>query len=153
MGILCNARVKMRPPKPFRPAPRAHSACLDRLRPCSLSLRQPRAEDFNVTWSTDGASVGLVYPAEVIAMIVAGEKRGHSRALSRDGPLGLPFDDALAAKTFHKDGFHYFRHYDLGSEKKYFRISDAELSWEATFPLTHYRKDWRALNWGVYERR
>ena|SRR6266849_792962 len=52
-----------------------------------------------------------------------------------------------------KDGFHYFRHYDLGSEKKYFRISDAELSWEATFPLTRHRKDWRPLKWGVYERR
>ncbi len=51
-----------------------------------------------------------------------------------------------------KDGFHYFRHYDFGSEKKYFRISDAELSWEDTFPLTPHRKNWRALKWGVYER-
>jgi hypothetical protein len=52
-----------------------------------------------------------------------------------------------------KAGFHYFRHYDLGSEKRYFRISDAELSWGDTFPLTRHRQEWRALKWGVYERR
>jgi hypothetical protein len=50
-----------------------------------------------------------------------------------------------------KDGYDYFHHDDLGSEKKDFRISDTELSWTNTFPLTGDRKSWKALNWGVYE--
>jgi hypothetical protein len=33
-------------------------------------------------------------------MIVAGDQRGYSRALAVEGPLGLPFDEALAAATF-----------------------------------------------------
>ncbi len=46
-----------------------------------------------------------------------------------------------------KDGFHYFHHYDLGTDKKDFRISAAELHWEDTFPLTCHRKSWRVLEW------
>jgi hypothetical protein len=52
-----------------------------------------------------------------------------------------------------KDGFHYFHHEDLGSAKKDFRISETELSWQDTFPLTRDRSSWRSLDWGVYERR
>lgn len=66
----------------------------------TCQIQQPRAEDFSVSWSNDGESVGLVYHTKIIAMIVAGQKRGHSRALSKEGPLGLPFDEALAATTF-----------------------------------------------------
>ncbi len=49
-----------------------------------------------------------------------------------------------------RDGFHYFRHEDLDSQKGYL-ISDAELSWPDTFPLTSDQKSWRPLKWGVYE--
>jgi hypothetical protein len=63
-------------------------------------IQQPLPEDFNVTSSSNGASIGLVHQGKIIAMIVAGEKSGHSRAIAKEGPLGLPFDDALAARTF-----------------------------------------------------
>ena len=51
-----------------------------------------------------------------------------------------------------RDGFHYFYHDDLGSSQKEFRISEAELSWSDTFPLTRNRARWRRLDWGVYEK-
>src|SRR5262245_47293238 len=48
-----------------------------------------------------------------------------------------------------KDGYHYFHHDDLGHDEKDFRISEAELHWQDTFPLTRRRSHWRALDWGV----
>jgi hypothetical protein len=33
----------------------------------------------------------------------------------------------------------------LGSDQKDFRISEAELSWPDTFPLTQHRAQWRSL--------
>jgi len=50
-----------------------------------------------------------------------------------------------------KDGFHYFHHQDLGSAPKDIRISEAELSWQNTFPKTRSMKKWRQLDWGFYE--
>jgi hypothetical protein len=52
-----------------------------------------------------------------------------------------------------KASFHYFHHDDLGSDQKDFRVSESELSWPDTFPLTRHRSSWRRLDWGVYERR
>jgi hypothetical protein len=51
-----------------------------------------------------------------------------------------------------REGFHHFYHYDLGKDEKSFRISQTELSWQPTFPLTRDRKKWRSLDWGVHER-
>jgi hypothetical protein len=48
-----------------------------------------------------------------------------------------------------KNGYHYFHHDDLGDEKKDFRISNDELSWTNTFPLTRNRDQWKALEWGI----
>lgn len=48
-----------------------------------------------------------------------------------------------------KDAYHYFHHDDLGDDQKDFRISEAELPWQDTFPLTRRRSHWRALDWGV----
>ena len=48
-----------------------------------------------------------------------------------------------------KDAYHYFHHYDLGDDQKDFRISEAELPWQDTFPVTWRRSHWRALDWGV----
>jgi hypothetical protein len=47
-----------------------------------------------------------------------------------------------------KDGYHYFQHRDLDGEKN-FRISESELDWPNTFPLTRDRKEWKTLEWGV----
>jgi len=48
-----------------------------------------------------------------------------------------------------KDGYHYFHHDDLGPDQKDFRISETELPWQDTFPVTWRRSHWRALDWGV----
>ena len=44
-----------------------------------------------------------------------------------------------------KNGFHYFHHDDIGDDKKDFKISEDELIWQDTFPLTRLRKKWRQL--------
>jgi hypothetical protein len=50
-----------------------------------------------------------------------------------------------------RDGFHHFHHHDLGRDEQDFRISQAELSWQPTFPVTRDREKWRRLDWGVHE--
>lgn len=52
-----------------------------------------------------------------------------------------------------RGGFHHFHHDDLGSDQKDFRISEAEVPWSDTFPLTRHRSRWRRLDWGVLEKR
>ena len=63
-------------------------------------IEHPAATDFSTVWSLDGESVGLRHRGEIISMIVAGQQRGHSRALRSTSPLGLPFDDVLATSIF-----------------------------------------------------
>lgn len=63
-------------------------------------IARPVASEYDSFWSADGQSVAMVRGGQMICMIVAGAERGHSRALSKESPLGLPFDDALASRTF-----------------------------------------------------
>jgi len=63
-------------------------------------VARPVTGRFEAIWSSDGHSVALLRFDRCIAMIVAGAQRGHSRALAVEGPLGLPFDETLAAATF-----------------------------------------------------
>ena len=63
-------------------------------------IESPAEEDFGTTWTPDGESVALWHRDEIICTIVAGHQRGHSRAVSRVGPLGVPFADPLAIATF-----------------------------------------------------
>jgi len=63
-------------------------------------VARPVAGEFEAVWSSDGQSVALLRSGRFIAMIVAGVERGHSRALTVEVPLGLPFDEALANATF-----------------------------------------------------
>lgn len=46
-----------------------------------------------------------------------------------------------------KDGFHWFRHDDSGAHPRGFRVSEAELPWQDTFPVTRERSSWRRLDW------
>ncbi len=62
------------------------------------------AEDFGTRWSEDGGSVLLLRAGRSIAMIVAAEEQGYSRALEWECPLGLPFDEAVEAETFPEVG-------------------------------------------------
>jgi len=63
-------------------------------------IESPGASDFEVSWTPNGESVALIRDNSIICMIVADAKRGHSRAIIKEGPLGLPFDEVLAAQTF-----------------------------------------------------
>lgn len=63
-------------------------------------IEHPIAREFGPFWSADGQSVAVVRGGQIICMIVAGAERGHSRALSKESPLGLPFDETLASRTF-----------------------------------------------------
>jgi len=63
-------------------------------------IEHPSPEDFSTVWSSDGESVAVRHRGEPICMIVAGQKRGHSKAVGSSSPLGEPFDDSLFASTF-----------------------------------------------------
>jgi hypothetical protein len=47
-----------------------------------------------------------------------------------------------------KEGYHYFAHTDLPHER-YYRVSEGELKWQSTAPLTSQRANWVELPWGV----
>ncbi len=63
-------------------------------------LTNPVASEFSAIWSPDGHSVAVVRGGRIVGMIVAKATRGHSRALARESAIGLPFDEALAIRTF-----------------------------------------------------
>ncbi len=63
-------------------------------------IEHPSPEDFSTVWSSDGESVALRHRGEPICMIVADQKRGHSKAVGSSSPLGEHFDDAHFASTF-----------------------------------------------------
>jgi hypothetical protein len=76
------------------------TALEQRLQRSIAQVEHVKASELTSTWSRDGESVGLVRGDEIICMIVAAAQKGHSRALGKQGPLGLPFDEVLAEKTF-----------------------------------------------------
>jgi hypothetical protein len=63
-------------------------------------IADARAEDFTFLWAADGESVALLRRDEPIAMIVAGSKRGHSKALARSAPHGEPWDEVAYERAF-----------------------------------------------------
>ncbi len=63
-------------------------------------IEHPSPEDFSTVWSSDGESVAVRHRGEIICMIVAGQKSGHSKAVAGSSPLGEPFDDSLFGSTF-----------------------------------------------------
>ena len=60
----------------------------------------PSESDFELRWSSDGNSVAVIYQQTPIAMIVQGQKSGLSRALSKESPFGVPWDDEVYNATF-----------------------------------------------------
>jgi hypothetical protein len=83
------------------------SASLGEAPPLSVDYATPEAvlpdarrEHFAFRWSDDGQSVAVLYQGNPIAMIVAGAERGYSRALSRSGPFGFPWDSEVYDATF-----------------------------------------------------
>lgn len=63
-------------------------------------IERPSPEHFSTVWSSDGESVAVRHRGELICMVVAGQKRGHSKAVAGSSPLGEPFDDSLFTSTF-----------------------------------------------------
>ena len=59
-------------------------------------IQNVQASKFSFNWSADGESVALRYNDQIIAMILSTESRGYSKALSKPGPLGNPFDSEKA---------------------------------------------------------
>ncbi len=51
-------------------------------------------------WANDGASVVALVEGEPCSMVVAGEKRGYSKALSKEGPFGQPWNQTQFDKAF-----------------------------------------------------
>jgi len=51
-------------------------------------------------WGKDGISVVAFLEGEPFSMIVAGEKNGYSRALSKEGPWGHPWDEEVFGDRF-----------------------------------------------------
>jgi hypothetical protein len=60
----------------------------------------PSAASLSFLWSADGEAVSLLHAGEPIAMIAAEWKQGCSKAVSRPGPYGLPWDEALYRAQF-----------------------------------------------------
>ena len=63
-------------------------------------LTYPVASEFSAIWSPDGHSVAVIRGGRIVGMIVAKYTRGYSRALAKESAIGLPFDEALAIRTF-----------------------------------------------------
>ena len=63
-------------------------------------IREPDADEFAFRWSDDGESVAVLHRGEPAAMIVSGSNRGYSRALSREGFYGHPWDQSIYESVF-----------------------------------------------------
>ena len=63
-------------------------------------LANPVGSEFSAIWSPDGHSVAVVRGGRIVGMIVANATQGYSRALAKESAIGLPFDEALAMRTF-----------------------------------------------------
>ena len=50
-------------------------------------------QDLGVTWSEDGSVAVASLAGEPVAMLRVGERRGYSKALSKEGPFGKPWND------------------------------------------------------------
>lgn len=58
------------------------------------------AASLSFQWSADGEAIGLLHAGEPLAMIAAESKQGFSKAVSRPGPYGLPWDETVYRTRF-----------------------------------------------------
>ena len=67
----------------------------------SKALITDMSEDrINIIWSQDDRSVAVFIDNKPFAMIVNGQNRGFSKALSSQGPWGNPWDDKIFSTAF-----------------------------------------------------
>jgi hypothetical protein len=62
----------------------------------------PIASDFSVRWSPDGESAALLYKGDPIALVLASERMGYSKAVASECPLARPWDEALFVRAMGK---------------------------------------------------
>ncbi|MHC4694986.1 MAG: hypothetical protein ACYS67_19825 [Planctomycetota bacterium] len=60
----------------------------------------PKNHEWRFLWSTDRESVAVTRDGVPVACIVAGQKRGYSRELNKDGPWGNTWSDELYDEIF-----------------------------------------------------
>jgi len=61
-----------------------------------------RLDEFNIKWSFDGQSVAVLRNNVPLTMILADANRGYSKALSKSGPFGEPWDQQIYERVFGK---------------------------------------------------
>lgn len=59
-----------------------------------------RPDNFKIMWGRDGVSVALVEDSTPIAIILAQEKKGFSKAVRKSGPWGEPWDQQRYEQVF-----------------------------------------------------
>lgn len=97
---------RVAPPRPeeansFRPTPPPAALGFAIARALCAS---PERHEWGFAWSDDGGSVAVTKDGQAVACIIAGNKRGYSRELVRDGPWGNAWSDAAFARAFGPDG-------------------------------------------------
>ena len=83
--------------------PKNHDApppAIRRFLSSSVPSELPNENDLDFRWSETGRDVAVSIGGDVVGFIVAGEKRGYSRALSQAGPWGNPWSDDLFSSHF-----------------------------------------------------
>jgi len=66
----------------------------------STPFPAPAPDAVSFVWSGDGESVAVLFDADPVGSILAGEARGYSAHLSRPGPFGAPLDPARFEQVF-----------------------------------------------------
>lgn len=56
--------------------------------------------DLTLTWGDDGSSVAACLHGVPIAMVLADQKAGYSKAVSKEGPWGRPWDNDAYVQRF-----------------------------------------------------
>jgi hypothetical protein len=66
----------------------------------SALCANPEGHEWSFIWTSDGEAIAVAKDGQAMAFIVAGQKRGYSRELVKDGPWGHPWSDSLYRQTF-----------------------------------------------------
>ncbi len=66
--------------------------------------QDPFKYEWSLQWSDDGESCAVLKNGKAIAMIANGRRPGYSRHLTRSGPWGEPWNEALYRSLMDHDG-------------------------------------------------
>lgn len=66
--------------------------------------QEPSRYEWALQWSDDGESCAVLQDGKAIAMIANGQRPGYSRHLTKSGPWGEPWNEALYRFLMDHDG-------------------------------------------------